>query len=67
MDDGAGGSFSSIVGFSSPYALNSYIVTTSISSGATYRFKYRASNVHGFGDFSPISSIQASTVPGSPG
>jgi hypothetical protein len=66
VDDGAGGSFNVIVGAnptSDPYNLNSKIVTTAIISGATYQARYRAYNVHGWGDYSPIGSISAATVP----
>lgn len=66
VDDGAGGSFNEIVGGSpttNPYTLNSKIVTTAIASGATYRARYRAYNVHGWGAYSPIGTIAAATTP----
>jgi hypothetical protein len=67
MDDGASGSFTAIVGYLSPYTLNYYIDTTSITSGATYNVKYRAYNIFGWGDYSPITQIIAYSIPGVPG
>lgn len=66
VDDGAGGSFNEIVGGSpttDPYTLNSKVVTTAIASGATYRARYRAYNVHGWGEYSPIGTITAASMP----
>lgn len=57
MDDGNGGSFSEVVGYTTPYTLNSYLITSGIVSGANYRVMYRAANVHGFGAFSNIAVI----------
>ena len=42
MDDGNGNAFSEVVGFTTPYTLNSKVITAGITSGLTYRFKYRA-------------------------
>ena len=66
MDDGLGGSFNEVVGFKELYTLNSLMITSNIGSGRTYRFQYRAKNIHGWGDFSPISYILAATVPSAP-
>lgn len=55
MDDGLGGSFVEVVGFTDPYSLNSFLITANIVSGRNYAFKYRAFNVHGWSDFSSIS------------
>jgi hypothetical protein len=44
--------------------LNSLIITDSIQSGLTYQLRYRAHSVNGWGDFSPIASILAATIPG---
>jgi hypothetical protein len=66
VDDGAGGSFNVLAGgspTSDPYTLNSKIVTTAIISGASYRARYRAYNVHGWGDYSPEGTITAATIP----
>lgn len=66
VDDGAGGSFNEIVGGSpstEPYTLNSRVVTTAIVSGAAYRARYRAYNVHGWGDYSPVGTITAASAP----
>jgi hypothetical protein len=63
IDDGANGAFAEAIGFTSPYTLNSLLVSSGISSGLTYRFRYRVHNVHGWGDFSPIGSILAAVIP----
>lgn len=42
----------------------SYLQTSSISSGITYYFKYRATNIYGSGPFSDYGSILAADVPG---
>jgi len=67
MDDGAGGAFVEVVGFSSPYTLNSHLITAGIVSGNTYRVQYRAKNIHGWGPFSSETSILAATTPSAPG
>ena len=67
MDDGAGGTFSEVVGFSTDFTLNSYQVTTGITSGATYKVQYRAKNVHGWGPFSSTTDIVAASIPDAPG
>jgi hypothetical protein len=69
QDDGAGGAFSVVAGSSpdlAPYTLNSKLLTTAIVSGATYRLRYRAYNVHGWGAYSPIGTIIAATPPDAP-
>ena len=69
QDDGAGGAFSVVAGASpdlAPYTLNSKLLTTAIVSGATYRLRYRAYNVHGWGAYSPIGTIIAATPPAAP-
>jgi hypothetical protein len=69
VDDGAGGAFYAVVGGSpatAPYTLNSVLYTTAVRSGATYRLRYRAYNVHGWGPYSPTGSVLAATVPDAP-
>jgi titin len=63
---GQTGPFSSLVGASSPFTASTYTKSTGITKGQTYRFKYRAKNVHGFGSFSPILEVIAATVPQAP-
>jgi len=48
-----------LVGWSSPYLHSSLIVTSGISAGALYKFKYRARNVYGWGDFSDEVTIKS--------
>ena len=51
-----------LLGISPVYTSNSNIVT-SVLSGASYKFRIRARNVFGWGDFSPITVIKAAKVP----
>lgn len=44
IDDGMGGNFVEVVGFTSLYSLNSVLVTGGIQSGNTYRLRYRVHN-----------------------
>lgn len=37
-----------------------------VTGGASYRFKYRAQNFNGWGQYSEIAYIQAATIPGIP-
>jgi hypothetical protein len=69
VDDGAGGEFAPAAGGSpitAPFTLNSKQLTTAIISGATYRVRYRAYNVHGWGPDSPIGTIVAASLPDPP-
>jgi hypothetical protein len=66
IDDGQGGNFLEVVGYTTKYTLNSILISSNINSGLTYRLRYRAHNVHGWSDFSPEVEILAATIPGSP-
>lgn len=65
MDDGQGGSFTSLIGYTSPY-LMPYYVATGLTKGRTYKFRYRAKNVNGWGEFSNEVSILAADAPDAP-
>jgi len=41
-------------------------VATSLTSGIMYSVRYRAKNVHGWSDYSPLEMIVANTVPSPP-
>lgn len=43
-----------------------FIVTTSVTSGQTYELYWKAKNIHGLSDPSPIESILASGIPDQP-
>jgi len=48
-----------LAGYSSVY-LHSYLtVTSGVTAGALYGFRYRAKNVYGWGDFSDSVTIKA--------
>lgn len=64
IDDGMGGNFVEVVGFTTYYTLNSILVTSGINSGFTYRLRYRAHNAQGWGQYSPIGQVLAATIPG---
>lgn len=44
IDDGMGGNFVEVVGFTTPYTQNSVLVTSGIQSGNNYRLRYRVHN-----------------------
>jgi hypothetical protein len=62
-DAGTGTTTVSLVGLLTPYTQDSYIVTTGVTLGATYKFKIRAENVYGWGAYSPEFAIVASEAP----
>jgi hypothetical protein len=41
-------------------------ISADISSGVSRLFKFRASNVHGWSDFSPSFAIVSATIPTAP-
>lgn len=67
MDDGFGGGFQTVAGGSLGTHLTTFAVLSTnasdggivvqINRGFTYRFKYRAQNVIGWSDYSPITYI----------
>lgn len=66
MDDGKGGSFTEIP-CGTTYCLNTaYTIKSGITSGTIYRFRYRALNIAGWSDYSPITNIKAATRPARP-
>lgn len=52
-----------LIGSSTNSLTTSYIVTNSIVPGDYYQFKVRAQNKWGWGPFSPVFTIQSSTIP----
>jgi len=63
MDDCNNGPYTTVLG-GDPYTLDSEIkITGGIIKGRTYRFKYRATNIIGYGDFSDVAYVGASTNP----
>lgn len=64
-DDGENGDFESLVSNKESYLglqFTDYLVTP----GKHYRYKYRAMNVNGWGDFSDIGYLYAASVPDTP-
>ena len=42
---------------------NNIVTVTGLSSGLSYKFKYRLQNIHGWGDYSPVLTVTASDIP----
>eukprot|EP00347_Sterkiella_histriomuscorum_P011727 403371340 len=53
----------SISGLSPANTALTYILTSSLTIGQSYQFKVRARNIHGWGIFSDIKTIQAASAP----
>lgn len=66
MDDGQGGDFFPVVGFSNPYLLLKYAITERVVKGTVYRLRYRVKNAIGWSEYSPIAYIQAASKPIAP-
>ena len=52
MNDGDDEIYTEVVGYTIPFTLNSVLITSSVTSGKRYNFRYRAQNVQGWGNFS---------------
>lgn len=65
-DDGLGGDFRSIGGFSPISLVTEYTITEGIERGRTYRLIYRTLNGAGWSDYSPTLYALAATVPSAP-
>lgn len=46
--------------------MTSYMVSSGVTRGNTYRFRYRAKNCKGWGSFSPELYVLAASVPSAP-
>ncbi len=66
IDDGEGGDFNPVVGYSSVYLLQTFGITDQIEKGTVYRLRYRVKNAIGWSDYSPVAYIQAATKPVAP-
>jgi hypothetical protein len=66
VDDGVGGDFRPVVGFYEDYLLLYYTVTVGIVPATNYRFRFRAKNVVGWGEYSVIAYVLAASVPARP-
>lgn len=64
-DEGSNGEFwYSLIGLDDPVLTQTmFTVTNNVLEGQYYQFKIRAKNVWGWGPFSPIVTIRASTFP----
>lgn len=64
-DEGSNGEFwYSLIGIDEPVLTQTvFLVTKNILEGQYYKFKIRAKNIWGWGEFSPIVTIRASTFP----
>jgi hypothetical protein len=66
IDDGQGGAFRVLTGFSASSLATSHLITTGVTQGLTYRVRYRALNPYGWSDYSPIAAILAAQPPAKP-
>ena len=66
MDDGKGGDFISLFGTTDDYLRLWYTVTSNVTKGTLYRFRYRARNNIGWSQFSESGFILAAQVPQKP-
>ena len=64
--DDCSDNYISLVGATSPFTASTYTISSGISKGSKYKFKYRASNIHGFSDFSPELTALAADAPQAP-
>ncbi len=64
-DEGSNGEFwYSLIGLGEPILTQTtFTVTKNILEGEYYQFKIRAKNIWGWGEFSPVATIRASTFP----
>lgn len=67
MYDSGVGAWDEVVGESSPFTELSHTITSGIVMGTDYRFRIRAGNIHGFGEFSDEVIVRADDKPGVPG
>lgn len=61
-DQGLGGAFSELVGFSTNSMLTTYTIT-GLTSGNDYKFRYRVENLFGYSDYSPEVTLTAKAIP----
>ena len=46
--------------------INSMLITTNIAKGSTYKLRFRARNVYGWSEWSPVTAILAGDKPKAP-
>jgi hypothetical protein len=63
IDDGAG-NFTDVFGLQKDTLALS--ASVKVKKGITYAFRYRAKNIYGWGDFSPLTFILAADKPSQP-
>ena len=66
IDDGLGGSFREVQGLTTNSLSLTATYSNGIYAGRNYRVQYRAKNIIGWTDFSPIGSILAAYLPDTP-
>ena len=62
----SGATFTDLVGYPSNSLVLTYLVSSGVSSGNTYQFRVRAKNLYGWGAYSTVLSLKASSVPDQP-
>lgn len=66
MDNGQGGIFVPVVSIIIDSLATTQTISTGVVKGRTYKFRYRARNVLGWGEYSPIGYILAAQKPSAP-
>jgi hypothetical protein len=65
--DQGSGSWENLFGEDGSYQLlTTYLVTSGVAGGSGYRFKVRAHNTHGWGEYSEEALVYATDTPGQP-
>jgi hypothetical protein len=66
IDDGLGGAFSALTGYTTDSLATSHLVMTGITKGLSYRIRYRAKNAYGWSDYSDVATVLAAQAPAKP-
>lgn len=66
MDDGLGGDFVTLTGFSPSSMIRHFTVSQGVVKGRDHRFRYRVRNAVGWGEYSEESFVLAAVVPSAP-
>jgi hypothetical protein len=64
--NGGGTGFFDVIGGDANYSVSTSYTVTGLTHGTTYRFRYRAKNLVGWSDLSPIGYLEPATVPVAP-
>ena len=66
IDDGLGGNYTKLIGYTSNSLITSYTISSGIIKGREYKLRYRVKNNAGWSDYSSIGFVLAANVPSIP-